>query len=85
MSTDPGDIKSTLRAFIEREIARGRPFGDDESLLDTGILSSASIIDLIGFLEDRFQLELDDAEFDPDNFETLDAIAALVAAKRGAA
>lgn len=81
MSTD---IKTTLRGFIEREIARGRPFRDDESLMETGILSSSGIMDLIDFMSQTFQIEidLDGADFDPDNFETVDAIAALIAAKR---
>lgn len=79
------DIKTTLRAYIERELARGRDFGDSESLFESGILSSMGILDLLEFMSSTFAIELDEAEIEPDHFETLDGLAALVAHKRGQA
>lgn len=78
------EIKPALRRFIETELAPGAAFADDESLMDSGVLSSMGITRLIEFMHERFRVELDESEFEPDNFETLDAMTALIARKRGA-
>jgi methoxymalonate biosynthesis acyl carrier protein len=83
MTTD--DIRVPLRRFIETELAAGAGFADDESLMESGVLSSMGIARLIQFMNDHFHVAIDDAEFEPDNFETLDAMTALVGRKRGAA
>ena len=41
-----------------------------------------AIVKLIGFIEERFGVALGDEEFDPDNFETLSAIASMIDAKK---
>ena len=76
------DTKTTLRAYIERELARGRAFGDDESLLESGILSSMGILDLLEFMNGTFAIDIDETELEPEHFETLDAMVALVAHKQ---
>jgi acyl carrier protein len=53
----------------------------DDSLLDSGLLDSAGLFELVSFLEDRFGIVIDDDELVPDNFETINAIAALVRPK----
>lgn len=78
------EIRSALRKFIETELAAGAGFADDESLMESGALSSMGIARLIQFMNEQFHVAIDDAEFEPDNFETLDAMTALVARKRGA-
>lgn len=83
MTTD--DIRAALRRFIETELAAGAGFADDESLMESGVLSSMGIARLIQFMSDHFHVAVDDAEFEPDNFETLDAMTALVGRKRGVA
>lgn len=72
------EIKPALRRFIETELAPGAEFADDESLMDSGVLSSMGITRLIEFMRERFRVELDEAEFEPDNFETIEAMAALI-------
>ena len=79
------DIRATLRRFIETELTAGAGFADDESLMESGVLSSMGLARLIQFMHDHFHVAVDDAEFEPDNFETLDAMTALVERKRRAA
>jgi acyl carrier protein len=79
------EIRSALRRFIETELTGGAGFADDESLMESGVLSSMGITRLIQFMNDHFHVVIDDAEFEPDNFETLDALTAMVARKRGPA
>ena len=56
----------------------------DESLLDSGLLDSASIFQLVLFLETKFGLEIPDEEIVPDNFESIEKIVRFVEEKRGA-
>lgn len=72
---------------VEEEVAvylraasasRGKRFEaiDREALLfDKGLLDSLSLLDLIAFLERRFDIEIPGGEILPENFATLSAIA----------
>ncbi len=71
-----------LKAYFVERSAKARDLSEDDSLLDKGLLDSMAIVKLITFLEERFGVVLGDEEFDPDNFETLRAIAQLIAAKK---
>jgi acyl carrier protein len=72
-----------LREWMATELkGKVRDLGEDESLLEAGVLDSMAIVKLIAFLEERFGTTLTDEEFDPENFETLKAIEALVERKR---
>lgn len=78
------EIKIALRRFIETDLAPGAGFADDESLMESGVLSSMGITRLVEFMNERFRVAISDAEFEPDNFETLDAMTAMVTRKRAA-
>ena len=52
-------------------------------LIGSGVVDSFGIVGVIEFLEDHFGIVVDDADIDPENFRTVDAIAAYVATARG--
>ena len=75
----------TLREWMATELkGKVRDLAESDSLLEHGVLDSMAIVKLIAFLEERFGVTLTDEEFDPENFETLTAIDALVERKRSA-
>ena len=49
-----------------------------ETLIDGGILSSLDIIQLIGALNDEFDISIPATEIIPANFNSVDAMAAMV-------
>lgn len=78
------DVLSTVRRHItDQYLSRSGidEIGDDEPLLDSGIIDSMGIIQLVGFLESEFNIEVDDEEILPEHFETMAGIAALVTTK----
>lgn len=77
------DIHGAIKDFLATDVAPGRALGDDDSLLDAGVLDSMAMTKLISFIEERFAVTIDDDDWEPDNFETVGAIAALVQKKRG--
>ena len=56
----------------------------EESLLDSGLLDSAGIFQLVMFLETDFGLDIPDEEFVPENFESIENIVKFVEGRRGA-
>ena len=45
----------------------------DESLLEAGILDSTGVLELIEFLEDNFEISVDDSETVPENLGSIAA------------
>ena len=60
------------------EIAEGIDFDTCTTLIDDGLLSSLDIIQLIGALNDEFDISIPATEIIPDNFNSVDARAAMV-------
>jgi acyl carrier protein len=80
---DRDDIKAKIRRFIATEIARDRSEAslENDSLVESGIIDSVAIMKLVRFIEDEFQVAITDTELLPENFDTLEAIATLLATK----
>ena len=60
------------------EIAEVIDFDTCTTLIDDGLLSSLDIIQLIGALNDEFDISIPATEIIPDNFNSVDAMAAMV-------
>jgi acyl carrier protein len=81
---DP-DIQREVKAFIVEAFLFGQDeanLGNDQSLLASSILDSTGILELIGFLEEKYAFKVEDDEVVPDNFESIDQITAFVRRKR---
>jgi len=50
----------------------------DTPIIENGLLDSIEILNLVGFLEEEFEIALPVEEFVPENFASANAIAALV-------
>jgi acyl carrier protein len=57
---------------------RGRKIRADEPLLTTGLIDSFSLVDLAMMVEDTFGVRIDDSELNPDTFDTIDQLAAII-------
>jgi acyl carrier protein len=58
--------------------ARLRSVGEDDDLLESGILDSLGILDLVSRLEATFGITVLDEDLVPDNFRSLRHLAAFV-------
>jgi acyl carrier protein len=76
------DIKSfILQNFLFTTDAAA--LTDTDSLLQKGIVDSTGILELIMHLEETYGIKVLDEEMLPANLDTVEAIAAFVARKRG--
>jgi acyl carrier protein len=58
--------------------------GEDTSFLETGIVDSTGILELVAFLEETFRVSVTDAELIPENLDTLSNIERFLEKKLGA-
>jgi len=54
----------------------------DDSLLELGIIDSVKMLDLIGFIEERFGVQVDDDDLYPENFDSINAIVNYINSKK---
>ena len=79
MTVPPLDqIVSALRGYIEPTLLAGRPVGDEEDLLLSGLLDSLAVMSLVAFVEERFALKVPFDDVLIENFESISALAAYV-------
>jgi acyl carrier protein len=73
-----------IREFIVKQfpMARKKGLKLDEKWLETGMIDSLGILDLVHFLEKEFSVTISDDELQPENFQSLDAVVGFVGKKR---
>ena len=79
------DTKGMIRQYIVTELIKDKKqanLKDSDSLIESGIVDSLGIMKLIGFLEDKINIQVSDDELVPENFSSVDSIAALVLGKQ---
>jgi acyl carrier protein len=54
---------------------------DDFKLIDSGIITSIDIVNLVNFLEQSFNIEIFVEDVTPDNFQTVNNIEKFIASK----
>ena len=78
------DVNATLKQFIVSELVRDSSdceFCETTPLIESGIIDSMGIVKLLAFVDETFSVQISDDEISPENFETLDTLAALVSRK----
>ena len=78
------DIKQKLIDFLYDESLKDefQYLDHDDSLLELGIVDSVKMLDLIGFIEDTFEIKVDEEDLYPENFDSLNAIEEYIESKK---
>ena len=76
-------INTQIREFIldKFPLARKQQLKDSDTLLETGILDSLGVLDLVGYVEQKFSIVVADEELVPENFQSVDTLATYVQRK----
>jgi len=77
---DPGD-RLKIREFVAEQLRERddhAAFADGESLIKAGRLDSFAVVKLVMFLETDFGVDFARVEFDPQRFDSVDEMAAMV-------
>jgi acyl carrier protein len=82
------DVKAPVRQFLLENFLQGedpRNLTDSTELIRSGVIDSLATLELVSFLEERFDIELGADDVGAENLGTLNSIEALVRSKQQAA
>ncbi len=76
-------IENQIRDFILKNLyyAEDSFIGDDESFLETGVVDSMGVMELVGFIQFEYGLEVAQEEIVVENFDSIRKLANFVRRK----
>lgn len=79
-------FENEVRQFVIDNFLFGEG-GDDlsahDSLLEKGLIDSTGILELVGFVQEKFGVKIEDHEIVPANLDSIDKIARFIREKKG--
>jgi methoxymalonate biosynthesis acyl carrier protein len=81
MAISTENAAAEIQGWLRDNVTGGREVPPDEPIIENGVLTSLQTVELVTFLEERFDIIVEDEEFDEENFGSVEAIASLVASK----
>jgi acyl carrier protein len=69
-----------IRRFLVQKFPRSkkRNITDQDNLLESGIIDSLGVLEIVTFLQEEFSLAVEDDELTPENFQSIASIAQFV-------
>jgi acyl carrier protein len=76
-------IKQELRSFILQNFLFGRDqvLRDDDSFLEKGIIDSTGILELVSYVEERYDITVESDELVPDNLDSVTRLVGFISEK----
>ena len=76
-------IAAEVKDYIEKNFVYDQEtnFKVDESLLDSGLVDSTGILEVVSFIEETFSISIEDEEMVPDNLDSVNKIASFIVRK----
>jgi len=77
-------IQDQVRTFVTSNfyVADPSQLRNSESLLDSGVMDSTGVLEVIAFIEETFSITVEDAEMLPENLDSIDNITNFVVRKK---
>jgi acyl carrier protein len=78
------DCAAPIRAFVLENfpICRQKDLQDSDSLIESGIIDSMGMLELVAFVESDFGIVVAETDLIPENFESIATLSAFVEAKQ---
>ncbi len=78
------EIESAVGKYIAEKVLKqpDRTISAQEKLISSGLIDSFHLVDLSLFVEDTYGVHLDDTELNPQTFDSLAELAAIIRARR---
>lgn len=79
-------VEREIREFVVENFLFGQDdeLRDENSFLESGIIDSTGVLELVGFLEKRFTISIQDNELIPENLDSIERATEFVRRKLGA-
>jgi acyl carrier protein len=78
------EIKIAVRQFIIENFLfeEDENLKDDTSFLESGIIDSTGVLEMVTFLEDTYEIHVEDEDMIPENLDSLESIANYITRKK---
>lgn len=70
------DTREQIISYLKKEIEEYR--NENDELVDSGLLDSLKLMELISYIEDKYNIEIDIDDIDPESFNTVNSIVSLI-------
>lgn len=70
------DTREQIISYLMKEIEGYR--NENDELVDSGLLDSLKLMELISFIEDNYNIEIDIDDIEPETFNTVNSIVSLI-------
>jgi acyl carrier protein len=83
-SVQTSSVSDILVTFIKENFITGRnqkEIAPDQSLIDSGIIDSTGILELVMFLEEKYSITIEDEELIPENLDSVKNLVAFLERK----
>lgn len=70
-------VENDVRKFLTDNFplsAQGFTLGPQDSLIEAGVIDSTGVLELIEFIESRYEIAIPDADVLPENLDSVDSI-----------
>lgn len=73
-------LNAEIRQFVLKTfpLARKLQLKNSDALLESGVLDSQGVLELVSFVERQFSISVADDELVPENFQTIERIVAFI-------
>ena len=78
------EVKTQIREFIKENFFTDtiENLTDEDSLLENGIIDSTGVLELVTFLEENFEIAVEDDELIPENLDSIVNISNYIQTKK---
>ncbi len=80
------EIKEQIREFIIENFLfgeGGEDLKDDDSFLEKGVIDSTGVLELVEWIEETFNIKVDDEELVPENLDSINNLEKFISRKKG--
>jgi len=79
-------IKAVIKSFMENNSLTGTNLDklhDDDSFFENGIIDSAGVLELVAFMEETFNITVEDEEVALENLDSVNRLSGFIRLKIG--
>lgn len=77
-------IEADVRGFVTDNFLFGHKnvsLDGDDSLLEQGLIDSTGVLELVSFIENKFEIKVEDDDLVPDNLDSINRLIAFIETK----
>ena len=85
-TVEQADMRKKLKDFITETFLIGseiKSIDDSDSFMEKEIIDSTGVLELTSFIEEEFEITVEDNELIPDNLDSIDKLSNFIQGKKG--